>query len=159
MPRGKSCCSTWTRPMSSNAWSTLPRIPRLLATSNCCARCFVSVWDAMCSCCLLRGPRAQRVPLAVVTKTPRPPVAPRRAGHYRPRGQRPVPSLCIARRHPSQSPARAVSVYRIAGINRPIFGAAIRRMLGRVGRASGCGRCAVSPAVCRGTRGVGASYL
>lgn len=41
----------------------------------------------------------------------------------------------------------------------PFFGAVVRGMLGRVGRASGCGRCAVSPAVCQGTRGVGASYL
>ena len=126
---------------------------------GCCARCFVPVWDAMCSCCLLRGPRVQRAPLADVTTTPRPPVGPRRARALSPA----LPTTCAVTMHrathPSQSPARAVSVYRIAGINRPIFDAVVRGMLGRVGRASGCGRCAVSPAVCRGTRGVGASYL
>ena len=47
----------------------------------------------------------------------------------------------------------------IAGINRPIFGAAVRGVLGRVGRASGCGRCAVSSAVCRGAGGPRASNL
>ena len=31
----------------------------------------------MCSCCLLRGPRVQRAPLADVTTTPRPPVGPK----------------------------------------------------------------------------------
>lgn len=63
--RGKSCCATWTRLMSSTAWSTSPRIslrvPRPLATLSCCARCFVPVWAAVCSCCLWRGLRARRV--------------------------------------------------------------------------------------------------
>ena len=66
--RGKSCCATWTRLMSSTAWSTSPlislRIPRLLATLSCCARCFVPVWVAVCSCCLWRGLRARNAPAA-----------------------------------------------------------------------------------------------
>lgn len=28
------------------------RIPRLLATLSCCARCFVLAWAAVCSCCM-----------------------------------------------------------------------------------------------------------
>ena len=67
-PRGKSCCATWIRPMSSTAWSTSPlislRIPRPLATLSCCARCFVPVWVAVCSCCLWRGLRARRLLMA-----------------------------------------------------------------------------------------------
>ena len=63
--RGKSCCATWTRLMSSTVWSTSPlislRIPRPLATLSCCARCFAPVWAAVCSCCLWRDLRARRV--------------------------------------------------------------------------------------------------
>ena len=63
--RGKSCCATWTRLMSSTAWSTSPRIslrvPRPLATLSCCAQCFAPVWAAVCSCCLWRDLRARRV--------------------------------------------------------------------------------------------------
>ena len=66
--RGKSCCATWTRLMSLTAWSTSPRIslriPRLLATLSCCARWFVPVWAAVCSCCLWRGLRARNAPAA-----------------------------------------------------------------------------------------------
>ena len=66
--RGKSCCATWTRLMSSTVWSISPRIslriPRPLATLSCCARCFVPAWAAVCSCCLWRGLRARRLPAA-----------------------------------------------------------------------------------------------
>ena len=66
--RGKSCCATWTRLMSSTVWSTSLlislRIPRLLATLSCCAQCFAPVWAAVCSCCLWRDLRARNVPVA-----------------------------------------------------------------------------------------------
>ena len=66
--RGKSCCATWTRLMSSTVWSTFLlislRIPRLLATLSCCARCFVLAWAAVCSCCMWWVLRARRVLVA-----------------------------------------------------------------------------------------------
>lgn len=46
-----------------------------------------------------------------------------------------------------------------AALEDPFFGAAVRRVLNRIGRSTGRGGCGVSSAVCRGACGAGAPYL
>lgn len=80
-------------------------------------------------------------------------------GHYRARSQRPVPLLRCSRGCSDQDPACAVPVYRVCRAGGPVFGAAVRRMLNRIGRSAGRAGCGVSPAVCRGAFGAGTPYL
>ena len=80
-------------------------------------------------------------------------------GNYRPCVKRPVPLLCCSRGRPNQDPARAVPVYRVCRAGGPVFGAAVRRVLNRIGRSAGRAGCGVSPAVCRGACGAGTPYL
>lgn len=54
---------------------------------------------------------------------------------------------------------RAVPVYRVCRARGPVFGAAVRRVLNRIGRSAGRAGCGVSPAVCRGACGAGTPYL
>ena len=46
-----------------------------------------------------------------------------------------------------------------AALEDPFFGAAVRRVLNRIGRSAGRAGCGVSPAVCRGACGAGTPYL
>ncbi len=80
-------------------------------------------------------------------------------GHYRARSQRPVPLLRCSRGRSDQDPACAVPVYRICRAGGPVFGAAARRVLNRIGRSAGRSGRGVSPALCRGACGAGTPYL
>lgn len=69
------------------------------------------------------------------------------------------PLLRCSRGRSDQDSARAVPVYRVCRAGGPVFGAAVRRVLNRIGRSAGRAGCGVSPAVCRGACGAGTPYL
>lgn len=75
------------------------------------------------------------------------------------RSQRPVPLLRCSRGRSDQDPARAVPVYRVCRAGGSFFGTAVRRVFNRIGRPAGRAGCAVSPALCRGARSVGAPHF
>lgn len=69
--------------------------------------------------------------------------------------------LCryYAAREGVQTKILRVPVYRVCRAGGPVFGAAVRRVLNRIGRSAGRTGCGVSPAVCRGACGAGTPYL
>lgn len=69
------------------------------------------------------------------------------------------PLLRCSRGRSDQDSARVVPVYRVCRAGGPVFGAAVRRVLNRIGRSAGRAGCGVSPAVCRGACGAGTPYL